>query len=179
MENRFIMTAFGPDRPGIVADVTKLLFENGCNLEDTAMTQLADEFTLILLFTGQDREIEELLNRECRRLERDKGISAFIRPLQKRRPSGGNLSSTCVLHVEGEDQAGIVYKISHYLADQGLNICNLHSSVKASPGSGTSIYVMDIHVQLPDGASLKALETGLTKVADGLNVDINISTGKG
>ena len=54
MENRFIMTAFGQDRPGIVADVTRLLFENGCNLEDTTMTQLADEFTLILLFTSQD-----------------------------------------------------------------------------------------------------------------------------
>ena len=75
MDNRYIMTAFGQDRPGIVADVTKLLFENGCNLEETSMTLLADEFTLILLFTSQNREIEELLQRECRRLERDTGRS--------------------------------------------------------------------------------------------------------
>ena len=52
MGHRFIMTAFGKDRPGIVADVTEMLYENGCNLEDTSMTLLAGEFTLILLFTA-------------------------------------------------------------------------------------------------------------------------------
>jgi glycine cleavage system transcriptional repressor len=175
MENRYIMTAFGQDRPGIVADVTKLLFENGCNLEDTTMTQLADEFTLILLFTCQNREIEELLLRECRRLERDKGISAFLRPLQKRQETGRGGFWTCVLHVEGEDQAGIVYKISQFLADRGLNICNLQSVVKSSPGSGTTIYVMDIHVQVPEATSRALVQAGLSAVADDLNVDITVS----
>lgn len=175
MDNRYIMTAFGQDRPGIVADVTKLLFDNGCNLEETTMTQLADEFTLILLFTCQEKEIEELLQRECRRLERDKGISAFMRPLQKRQAAKCGDLASCVLHVEGEDQAGIVYKISQFLADHGLNICNLQSSVKASPGSGSAIYLMDIHVQLPAGGSMSEMEVGLSEVADELNVDISVS----
>jgi glycine cleavage system transcriptional repressor len=175
MDNRYIMTAFGQDRPGIVADVTSLLFENGCNLQETTMTLLADEFTLILLFTSQNAEIEELLTRECRRLERDKGISAFLRPLQKRRESACGEAVACVLHVEGEDQAGIVYKVSQFLADQGVNIFNLQSTVKASPGSGTTIYVMDIHVQLPAGDSMDRLEAGLSGVADDLNVDITVT----
>jgi len=175
MDNRFIMTAFGQDRPGIVADVTKLLFDNGCNLEETTMTLLADEFTLILLFTCQEREIEELLLRECRRLERDKGISAFMRPLQKRREIRRDEQASCVLHVEGEDQAGIVYKVSQFLADQGLNICNLQSTVKASPGSGTAIYMMDIHVEVPETVTMTTVEAGLGAVADDLNVDISVS----
>ena len=75
------MTAFGEDRPGIVADVTRILYENGCNLEENSMTLLADEFTLILLFSCSSEGIEEELQRECRRLEREKGISAFLRPL--------------------------------------------------------------------------------------------------
>jgi glycine cleavage system transcriptional repressor len=136
---------------------------------------LADEFTLILLFTCQNREIEELLLRECRRLERDKGISAFLRPLQKRQETGRSGFWTCILHVEGEDQAGIVYKISHFLADRGLNICNLQSAVKSSPGSGTTIYVMDIHVQAPETTSRELVHAGLSAVADDLNVDITVS----
>ncbi len=55
MSNRYIMTAFGKDRAGIVADVTRLLFENECNLEDTTMSMLADEFTLSLLFFEPSR----------------------------------------------------------------------------------------------------------------------------
>ncbi|GAB6081466.1 amino acid-binding protein [Desulfuromonas carbonis] len=174
MDQRFIMTAFGQDRPGIVADVTRLLFENGCNLEETTMTLLADEFTLILLFTSRDPQVEELLARECRRLERDGGISAFVRPLQARRTAPGAPPSGWVLHVEGEDQAGIVYQVSRYLAEQGVNIIDLKSVVRPAPGSGSPFYVMDIHIQVPATVTGAVLESGLAEVADALNVDVSI-----
>jgi len=175
MEQRYIMTAFGEDRAGIVADVTRILFENGCNLEETSMTQLADEFTLILLFSAPDAALGDLLDRECRRLEKDKGISAFVRPLQKRGDRKPARRETAVLHVEGVDQAGIVYKVSQFLADHGLNICDLKSETCLSPGSGTVLYIMDIHIQLKEGQSLDEFEDGLAAVADDLNVDISLS----
>lgn len=175
MQNRFIMTAFGKDRPGIVADVTKILYENGCNLEDNSMTLLVDEFTLILLFSSGRADIEETLLKECRRLERDKGISAFMRPLEARPEVAPSDLCNCTLHVEGMDQAGIVYKISQYLSDQGVNIVDLKSIVKSSPESGTAIYMMDIHVQVPAGLSFEQVEAGLSDVADELNVDISLS----
>ena len=175
MDQRFIMTAFGQDRPGIVADVTELLFANGCNLDATTMTQLADEFTLILLFTSRDAQIEELLSRECRRLERERGISAFLRPLQHTRPAtAGAGGEAWVLHVEGEDQAGIVYKVSRFLAGQGVNIVDLKSAVQPAPGSGSPFYVMDIHIQVPAAVTGATLEGGLAAVADELNVDISV-----
>jgi len=174
MDNRFIMTAFGKDRPGIVADVTRILFENGCNLEDTSMTLLADEFALILLFGCQEAEIEDVLLRECRRLEREKGISAFLRPLDQRRKLSPAPPVDCTLHVEGLDQAGIVYKISQFLADHKVNIVNLKSVVQASPQFGTPLYVMDIRVQVPAGLSVDHVDAGLATVADDLNVDISV-----
>ena len=84
MGQRFIMTAFGKDRPGIAADVTQILYENGCNLEDTSMTLLAGEFTLILLFTAGSADVEVSLSKACRRLEQEKNISAFLRPLESK-----------------------------------------------------------------------------------------------
>jgi len=122
MDQRYIMTAFGKDRPGIVADVTRLLYEHGCNLEETSMTLLADEFTLILLFTGRSGTDEEQIARECRRLEREKGISAFLRPLDSRRAGMPTAFTAATIHVEGMDQAGIVYKISQFLSDNDVNI---------------------------------------------------------
>ncbi len=174
MDQRFIMTAFGQDRPGIVADVTRLLFENGCNLEETTMTLLADEFTLILLFTSRTPQIEEILDRECRRLERDRGISAFLRPLRQRPVGVGSASAGWVLHVEGEDQAGIVCKVSSFLAELGVNIVDLKSAVRPTPGSGSPFYVMDIHIQVPAAVPGAILEAGLAAVANDLNVDINL-----
>lgn len=175
MGNRYIMTAFGKDRIGIVADVTRLLYENDCNLEDTSMSMLADEFTLSLLFSSQQADIEEQLAKDCRRLEMEKGISAFVRPLPGAQQKTTKGYKTCTLHIEGLDQAGIVFKTSQFLADNKLNIISLTSTAKASPESGAPIYCMDIHIQVPEQISLDEVEDRLTTVADELHVDVLMS----
>jgi glycine cleavage system transcriptional repressor len=175
MGNRYIMTAFGKDRVGIVADVTRLLYENNCNLEDTSMSMLADEFTLSLLFSSPKADIEEQLAKECRRLEMERGISAFVRPLQAAQPKPRKGYKTCTLRIEGLDQAGIVYKTSQFLADHQLNILRLTSTANASPQSGATIYSMDIHIQVPEQVSLDEVEDKLSSVADELHVDVMMS----
>ena len=174
MANRYIMTAFGKDRAGIVADVTRLLYENDCNLEDTTMSMLADEFTLSLLFSSRLPDIEKLLTRECRRLELDKKISAFVRPLSPQQEKKQRSYKTCTLHIEGLDQAGIVYKTSQFLADRQLSIIQLDSATSASPQSGATIYNMTIYIQVPEELPFDQLEENLSTVADELHVDITM-----
>jgi len=174
MTGRFIMTAFGKDRPGIVADVTRVLYENGCNLEENSMTLLADEFTLILLFSTSDAEIEDRLLAECRRLEKDRCISAFIRPLGERKDLSLPSVHSYVVEVEGLDQSGIVYQVSQHLADRGHNILDLKSMVKSSPESGTALYQMQIKIQAQAGVSADEIEADLSSVADALHVDISV-----
>lgn len=173
MGTGYIMTAFGKDRPGIVADVSQILYENGCNLEDSTMTLLADEFTLILLFTtGSQGDIEDHLLKECRRLEREKGVSAFLRPVGGPHAVAKTAFTERTLHVEGLDKAGIVYKVSRFLADSNLNIVDLVSHIQASPNSGTLFYLMDIHIQIPEGTDMDKVSDGLALVGEELNVDI-------
>lgn len=177
MENRFIMTAFGKDRPGIVADVTEILYENGCNLEDTAMTRLADEFTLVLLFESRVQAVEEILIRECRKLEEQKEITASVREIGKRVALKEDGFQTVALHVEGVDQSGIVHRISRFLAEKRVNICDLRSGAMEVPESGAKHYLMNMQLQVPEAISVEELEEGLCAVADELNVDINLSKG--
>ena len=174
MEKKFIMTAFCKDRPGVVADVTQVIYENGCNLEDSTMTNILDEFAIILLFTGKGDSIEDRLLNDCRRLEREKGITAFIRPVEAKDREKPLPFFTKTISVEGIDQAGIVYKISRFLADNNVNIENLTSQRTISPESGTAIYSMEIKVQIPEKISLEQLEKGISQVGEELNLDINI-----
>ncbi len=175
MGNRFVMTAFGKDRVGIVADVTRLLYENDCNLLDTSMNLLEDEFTISLLFSSNSEEIQEQLSRECRRLEMEKGISAFIRQIPALVPQQST-GRVCTLHIEGFDQSGIVYKTSRFLAERQLNILHLNSTARPSPQSGVPMYRMDIQIEVPEGLSLGRLEDELGQVADELQVDISITS---
>lgn len=178
MPKKFIMTAFSKDRPGVVADISQVIFENGCNLEDSAMTNLSDEFALILLFSPLSGEagadIEAKLSAECRRLERDKGISAFIRSVDVEPPAAAAGTYSKMIEVEGFDQAGIVFKVSRFLTDNQINITRLNSRVSNSPESGAAIYHMDVAVDIPEGLSLEKVEDGLNQIGDELHVDIRV-----
>ena len=174
MEQKFIMTAFGTDRPGLVADVTQIIYEHGCNLEDSTMTRLEDEFAMILLCAGQGDQLGEQLSRACRRLEREKGISVFIRTIAPHETAQKRSFSTRSLHVEGVDHAGIVYRVSRYLANHRISIADLESRLHFSPGSGTGIYSIEMHVEIPEGVGMDALQTGLVQLGDELHVDITL-----
>ncbi|MFZ0451473.1 MAG: ACT domain-containing protein [Desulfatiglandaceae bacterium] len=175
MKKRFIMTAFGKDRPGILAEVSQVVYENGCNLEDSTMTILADEFAMILLLEGREEgQLEKRLLSDCRRLEREKGISAFVHEVVGEKRTAQKETSLYVLRVEGLDQAGIVYKISRYLADHHINVSNLNSRMDYSPDSGAAIYTMEIQIEVPAGMTENDLDSGLTQVGNALNVDISL-----
>ena len=174
MEKTFIMTAFGKDRPGIVADLAEVVYESGCNLDDSIMTRLADEFAHILLLSGQGEDLEERLHKKCRRLEIEKNLSAFVRPVEVKQVDSrpGNIHT---IRVEGMDQAGIVYKISKFLAENQINIENLTTKKTFSAHYGSAIYKMKIEVLMPDTISLDDTEEGLVRIENDLNVDITIS----
>ena len=174
MSKRFIMTAFGKDRPGIVADVAGLVYDSGCNLEDSAMTCLADEFVVILLFSGYKEGLEARLYAGISNLEKEKGITVFYRPLAatEGRVLEAGEAEVHTLHVEGYDQAGIVYRVSKCLADHKVNITDLSSMMKKSPESGANIYSMEIKIQVSEDASMDELDKGLTAIEEDLNVDI-------
>ena len=174
MEKKFMMTAFGKDRPGIVADVSEIIYENGCNLEDSRMGLLADEFTLMLLLSGQGEDLEDRLNKECRRLEKEKDVSVFMRELDFQRPDLKENGKRHTISVEGVDQGGIVYKVSKYLADQSININTLTTRMQLSPESGTALYTMTMEVSFPETAVKESIAQNLEIIGDQLNVDITL-----
>ncbi|HEX2063861.1 MAG TPA: ACT domain-containing protein, partial [Acidimicrobiales bacterium] len=48
----FAIAAVGADRPGIVAGVTGVLVQHGCNLEDSSMSILRGHFAIMLVVAG-------------------------------------------------------------------------------------------------------------------------------
>jgi glycine cleavage system transcriptional repressor len=174
MDNKYILTAFGKNRPGIVAGISQVIFENGCNLEDSNMGRLADEFTLILLLSGQGNDLTQRLSRDLKRLEMEKDVFVFLRPLDYQVPDAVTSTDFHTIMVDGIDQAGIVYNVSRLLAENNINIETLKSQKKNSPNSGTAIFSMEIQVIVPDSVSLTQLDTDLDSLANELNVDIQL-----
>lgn len=178
MQKKYLFTAFSKDRPGIVADISRVLYEHECNIEESSMMYLAGEFAILLLLSAPASATEEVmdtLSTECRRLEREKNITAYIRPLSEEVAEVKNNYVEKTIQVEGLDQTGIVFKVSQFLADSNINIATLESKISQSPQSGGAYYSMTIAVEIPLDLSMQNVEDGLSNIGDELNVDISIN----
>lgn len=181
MTHRWIITALGKDRPGIVAGVTKILYTRGCNLEDSAMTRLEGEFAIMLIFSASSSMNGVALRRAFAPLERRFGLVVHLKgltPVESRppRPRGRR----CVISVYGADRPGIVFRISAALARARINITDVHThrSVPARRRRGPSLYLLLLEVELPPGRTLPSLERQLKGTATRLGVELSVRPGE-
>ena len=175
MRSWFILSAVGRDRPGIVADLSQLIYDCEANLEDSRMTLLGNEFAAILLCSGDASDLERRLTEGARRLEWENRLTVFIRALEgePRPPVPAPGSKLYRVRAEGVDRAGIVARICRTLADLGVNIADLKSETVPSP-SGTAHYRMTIEVEVPDTVGLEPLGEALDDAGRSIDVDVTL-----
>lgn len=176
MKQWFALSAIGRDRPGIVADLSELIYECDCNLEDSSMTILGSEFAVLLLLTGEGEGIAERLAAACKRLEWEKRLTVFFRPLEAEPVPyrASQRASRHALQAIGVDKAGIVARLARCLADHRVNVAQLQTQSRREPESGTPIYTVRIVMDVPGDVDLQALRDRLEAVARELCVDLVI-----
>jgi len=176
MKRYYALSAIGQDRPGIVADVAGLIFECGGNLEDSSMTILGNQFALLILLSGSGEEFQYRLSTGCKRLEWEKHLSIFLTPVEEPAglPKPREITEPYELSTTGLDRMGIVYHVSRLLADQGINIADMHTKTTPSPESGTPIFTMKILLQVPVEVSPTELLEKLNRLGEKLAIDISL-----
>src|SRR2546425_7586761 len=117
MKRWFALSAIGRDRPGIVADLAELIYECDCNLEDSSMTILGSEFAVLLLLSGEGADVERRLTAGCKRVEWEKRLTVFFRPLEESPKAAYRRGNHMECVVTGMDKAGIVARVARTLAD--------------------------------------------------------------
>ena len=59
---KLIINAFGPDKPGIVAEISKIILSFNANIENSKMILLGSDFTLLMLISIDGEKIDEFKN---------------------------------------------------------------------------------------------------------------------
>jgi glycine cleavage system transcriptional repressor len=177
MKRWFALSAIGPDRPGIVADLAELIYESDCNLEDSSMTILGSEFAVLLLLTGEAPDVERRLSAACKRVEWEKRLTVFFRPLEGEPiPYSVRLDAEPYeLQAVGIDKAGIVARVARCLAEQQISITQMATSSRPEPGTGNPIYQMRIVMDVPKTVDLASLRRELDGIATALNIDLTFA----
>lgn len=165
MSNWYMLTLVGRDRPGIVAEVTHLLFEVGCQLGEASMMRLGGNFTVMLMVQSEQEQgtLQALLQEKLASLT----LRLHIDPIE------GHLHEHIIpdvcVSVHGADRPGIVAGVTRVLQQQNFHILDLESDVGGTQDK--PIYIMHIEGKAQSALSLldKELES-LRK--DGIDIKV-------
>ncbi len=167
---KIVVLVFGPDRPGIIAAVSKVLFEQGCNLEDVSQTILQTEFVGIFVASMSDVRNKDRITSELQAqvapLDLFVHVGLMKADIEMRQP----LSEPFVITTFGRDRPGLVAGITSVLAQYEVNITNLKAAVKSGPQQ----YVMFYEVDIPVATDQRALRNALYERAAELGLEISL-----
>ena len=166
------ITVLGKDCPGIVAGVTRCLFEHGCNLEDTSATRLRDAFAMILIARLPEPPRVADLQARLDRVAAELSIGLDLRDLGEEAPEPAPAGSRQMLSVYGADRPGIVYHVSAQLAALECNVTDV--TTRFVGPAEAPIYLMMLEMTVPPSVEPAALDEQLVRLRQALNVDITL-----
>jgi len=167
----FAVTAVGADRPGIVASVTGVFVEHGCNLDDCSMTILRGHFAMMVVVDAPDGLDADALEQALATPAAAYDLVVAVRAIDDDRPASPAGDAWNVA-VYGADRPGIVHRVTSLLAAEGANIVDLSTRVIGS--SERPVYAMLLDVTLPPGGSGEDLKARLDALAGELGVECSL-----
>ena len=162
----FAVTVVGRDRPGIVAGVTRTLYDQGCNLEDVTSTILRGHFSMVMIVQAPEglglEDLASALDETATALD----VSVSVNEVTD--AHGDAVTPTHIVSVHGADKPGIVFRVASALARHGANITDLTSRVLG--GDDDPVYAVMLEVALTEGA-----EDDLRALTDELDVHVSVN----
>ncbi|WP_058913276.1 glycine cleavage system transcriptional repressor [Entomohabitans teleogrylli] len=128
-QHYLVITALGADRPGIVNTITRHVSSCGCNIEDSRLAMLGDEFTFIMLLSGTWNAITliestlPLKGAELDLLIVMKRTNAQVRPA---------MPATVWVQVEVDDSPHLIERFTDLFDSHHMNIAELVSRTQPS-----------------------------------------------
>ncbi len=170
---KMIISVLGQDRPGIIAAVTRILFEQDCNIENVSQTILQSEFSGIFIVGVPDTLTEADLHRHLQDGLAPMGLHVFEKPLAQPDPELASVDSEpFVITTKGPDRKGLVAAITAIMAAHRVNVTNLLAVFKG--GDDPNANIMIYEVDIPTDINHQALRRELREKALALNLDISI-----
>lgn len=133
MDHSLVMTALGPDRPGILSTLSDTIYAHGGSWFESRLTRFAGHFAGILRFDCPDEKHDELI-------EALKGIEDLNVQVVKEVHVPHRIVRRLNFDVHGHHHPGVVRGISAVIARIGGNLEELSTERDAAPQPGHQFF---------------------------------------
>jgi len=170
---QYIISAVGPDRPGLVGELTGHLHSAGANLLDSRMVNLRGQFALVLLMECPE-SVAAAVSRSLPQAAEKLGLRLDLTPHVLAEGVEAVHGIPMRLKTYSLDQPGIVHRVTHLLQAHGVNIEELTTRQESAAFAGTPLFLMEIRMTVPPGVAVRKLRAELESLCDQLNCDVDL-----
>ncbi len=153
-----MLTLVGKDQACIVAEVTRVLYEQGADLGEASMIRLGGNFTIMLMvnFNGDAERLKVILTPTTKQYQLTMHIDKFDGKLHD------HMQADVQICIYGADRSGIVASATDALSAAGLYVLELRTDVAGS--SDQPVFIMEIEGYASKG--IEALKRAVEVLAD-------------
>ncbi len=171
MSTQLVISTLGTDRPGIVDELSNAVYTHQLNIEDSRMTVLGGDFAILLLVSGENKNIEEFISQKSQ-LEKTLQMQMLVKPTQPEATTTDAIP--CQVEVSAIDHPGIVRNLASFFSNKHVNIINLETERYAAPHTGTPMFALHMIIGIPAETSITQLREKFTLFCDELNLDAEL-----
>ncbi len=168
MTQLIVISAIGPDRTGVVQDISRVILNCGGNIEESRMATLGAEFAVLMLVSGQWHTLDRL-ERNLERLGGEAGLTFSIRQTDVRPARTDRLPYA--VDVVALDQQGIVYNLADFFSTHDIEIADVATRRYAAAHTGAPMFAVQMAVNIPASVNLAQLREEFLELCDRLNLD--------
>ncbi len=175
VDNYLVISAIGPDKPGIVNTLSMTVLDNNCNIVDSRMTVLGGEFAIILMVSGSWDSIARL-EQSLSKSADDLGLTIISKRTEAKHTTGNLLPY--IVEVVAMDHPGIVYNVAEFFSSRNINIEDLSTGSYAAAHTGTPMFSMNMTISVPADQHIGQLREQFGEFCDELNLDAVLEPAK-
>ena len=168
---QLIITAVGPDRPGIVGELTGHLHSAGGNIIDSRMVNLRGEFAMMILLECGENDATGM-TRDLPAVGKTIGLTLTVIPQITAAKVSEGLRYR--LKTYSMDQPGIVARLTNLLRAHGVNIEELSAWQESAAFAGSPLFMTEMTLTIPPAVALRKLRAELENLCTELNCDVDL-----
>ena len=168
MQNYLVVSALLENSGDIIKTFSRLAKTSGCRIVDSRFSALGNELAVMLFLGGSwdaIAKIEAMLEKLSR--EQHTPILRKRTGLAERRGD----SLPYAVDVVGAHQAGLLFDIAGFMAQNALAIQELTSSTYEAAQTGAAMFALHMTIKIPIDTSIAALRGDFMDFCDHLNLD--------
>lgn len=174
--NYLVLSALGKDRPGIVDELSQVIYELGCNIADSRMTLLGGEFAILIMIEGPWNQLAKLEG-QIPELEKRLGLLIISRQTESRLLQTNLLPYA--VEVVSLDHPGIVHQLASFFSQRNINIEDMNTTSYAAPHTATAMFSVHMNVGIPANIQIAELRDEFMDFCDTMNLDAVLEPFKG